>query len=135
MTRRAPENPKRLRLSSLFVILALGAMGTVLGVTVVDARFTAQDHEFETRRLQESAKLRRDEIRDLNSRIGDFKRGESLREAAMGPLGMIEPSAESVGRLEVDESRVDEVRRAAREARQALIEKKQQRDRIKKEVF
>lgn len=96
------ERPSTLGLAGVAVIFGTAAAATVLGALQVQARFAERDYEMEARRLQELARERRDDTKELQSRLGGLKRGEMLREAALGPLGMIEPPAESIGDLRVD---------------------------------
>lgn len=131
----AREASTPLKVGGLLLILGAGAVAALLGVVIVDVRFEARDMEIETRRLQELAGERRGEIRALEAEIGQLKRGESLREAALGPLGMVEPAPAVVDRMEVSEARAEDYRRAAQKARQRLIDKRAERESWKEEVF
>lgn len=136
--RRAPREtaaPAPLHIGALALILAAGAVAATLGVIVVDARFEARDLEIETRRLQELSGERRGDMRALEAQIGQLKRGESLRQAALGPLGMIEAAPAVVDRMDVSGERAQSVRRASQKARQLLVEKRAERESWKKEVF
>ncbi|MDK2970790.1 MAG: hypothetical protein PWP23_545 [Candidatus Sumerlaeota bacterium] len=136
--RRTPREtapPAPLHIGALALILAAGAVAAALGVVIVDARFEARDLEIETRRIQELSSERRGDIRALEAQIGQLKRGESLRQAALGPLGMIEPAPAVVDRMDVSEERAESIRRASQKARQLLVEKRAERESWKKEVF
>ena len=132
---RRQEAPVRLRMSLLLAIWACGAAATAMGVMIVEKRFEAQDLRMETSRLQDVTRVRRDEIRELEVRIADLTRGESLRQAALGPLRMIEPPANMVGDLKISETQIDAFREATDEASRDIAAERARLDHFSKEVF
>lgn len=133
--RRTTEPSAPLRVGGLLAILGAGAVCTALGVLVVGTRFEARDLEIEARRMQEMTRERRDGIRQLETTISQMKRGEALREAALGPLGMVEPAASMMEVLEVNPERVEAFGMAARRARQRLVIERVDRETWKEEGF
>ncbi len=135
-TRRAEPQPAvALDLRTLAVVLAIGAVATGLGIAQVRARFDARDYSIEARRIQDLATVRRDEVRKLEAKIGGLKAGQNLREAATGPLGMIEPAPEFVSVLEVSEDVRDMFADASAQARSDLDERLAEYTRTGKEVL
>ena len=127
------ERPSQLRLPTLLVILATGAVATTMGVMLVGAQFQARDYEMEARRLQELSRERRDEVKKLQTRLGGMKRSETLREAAMGPLGMIEPHPADISQLDVDPALITEFERAEEFARQNIAAERERLEMFRKD--
>lgn len=138
--RRAPrqsaprESPPTLSVGAVTVIFGAAGIAAALGLSVVHLQFNARDHQIEARRLQELAGQRRDDVRKLETHIGFLTRDESLREAALGPLGMVEPSLESVQDLEVDAFRARRLVRAERAARARMEELREEYESLGREV-
>ncbi len=129
------EPVAQLKPYGLLVILAVAAIATALGCLQVKIQFDARDYQIETRRLQELASVHRDEIRKLETRLGDLKRDENLREAALGPLGMVEPSPSDIRSLTIDDTRVQIFRTASTDAREAIESRRHNLQEEGKEVF
>lgn len=129
------QRPAQLRLGGLMMILLTGGAAAVLGVLQVHAQFAARDYEMEARRVQELARERRDDTKKLQTRLGGLKRDETLREAALGPLGMIEPSPDVIGELVLSPSLISEFERAERQARRKLAAERERLDIFREEVF
>jgi hypothetical protein len=114
--RRERAAPESLTTGGLVVLACLAVLATSLGYMRVRTVFEVRDYEIEASRLHGLTTVSRDEIKRLEARLGDLKRDETLREAALGAFGMIEPPAAAVGLLEVDAGRVAAVEAAERGA-------------------
>lgn len=132
--RTAPTSPATLGAAGVLTIFGIAGVATALGLSAVHQQFSVRDHQIEARRLQELAGTRRDDVRKLETQIGFLTRDESLREAALGPLGMVEPAADSVQDLEVDAQRAAEIAAAHDRARARLAAMREEYDAFGKEV-
>ncbi|MBI5155147.1 hypothetical protein HZA57_07915 [Candidatus Poribacteria bacterium] len=132
---KAPKRGSELRVAELLAIVSCGAVAAGLGLLHVNAGFRTRDYEFETRRLQELEQVRHDEVSRLEARLGMLKRKESLRDAALAHLGMVEPASTLVGEVEVNPDRVTAFREASERARTELEGKRQTLATLGKEAF
>ena len=116
--------PSQLSLPMLGIILSVGAIATTLGVIHVDMHFRVRDYQIETARLQSLVKVRRDEASKIETQLGGLTRDSSLREAALGPLGMQEPTTEVVRGIQIDEQLVAQFETAELKVSESLKQKR-----------
>lgn len=134
--RRRPDAPppERLRAGGLAVIIAGGVLATFLGVQLVDVRFAARDLEMQTSRLQEIARIERDDASRLEAQLGALRRDERLRATAMDDFGMVEPAALVVEEIAIDAGAAEEIRRAEARAAERLAQRREAMNLLRKEV-
>jgi hypothetical protein len=120
--RREPSDhaPHSLTLGVLGMIVAVSAVFVICGTWLLSMQFEARDYEMEARRRQQDLFAARDGLKDKEAQVGSMHRDEFLREAALGPLGMIDPLPVSFSEMRLDAERKLELEKAAREAREAL---------------
>jgi hypothetical protein len=130
--RREPMEtpPNSLSLRGLATIVGVSAVFVACGTWLLAVQFEARDYEMATRKKQEELFAARDALKDLEAEAGRLHRDEFLREAAMGPLGMVDPLPVSLSEMRVDAGRQRERAAAAVKARAAMA-----RERIELETF
>lgn len=96
------KGPGQLSITMLFMIVAVGTLGTALGLMHINTRFETRDYKMETARLQNLSKVQHDDIQNLETELGGITRDSNLRYAATGPLGLIEPPTEVVTGIQLD---------------------------------
>lgn len=130
--RREPTEsvPHSLSLRGLAAIVGVSAVFVACGTWLLAVQFETRDYEMATRKKQEQLFAARDALKDLEAEAGRLHRDEFLREAALGPLGMVDPLPVSVSEMRVDAGRQRELAAAAVQARASLA-----RERIELETF
>jgi len=112
--------PRSLSMMTLGAIICVSSVFVFCGTWLLAVQFEARDYEMETRKRQEELLAVRDALKDMEAEAGRLHRDEFLREAAMGPLGMINPPSVSVSEMRVDGIRRRELAAAAVRARAGL---------------
>ncbi len=116
---RAAEElpPPMIGLRFVAVLVVVGGCFLALGMWRVGMVFAARDFEMEASRLQVLAEQRRDRAKGLATRISALQRGEVLRGAAEGTLGMAPAEPGSMDTLDISAESVARWRAAAEAAR------------------